>query len=928
MRFLGEHPAFRLRRASGTLLALLALGSLLWVFAGLRRGEAQLQHQPGAVCSSCHGDFRAGGTVFAATAAVSGQPSVPVSLLAADGSLMSLPSTNSSGNFYSRTVPDGSYLVLVGNLRSRTWHEIPAQGMCNSCHVKNGNAGADRPVKFPSAHTSIPSDNRCSHCHHFPAGFAYPQLATAGVLTPGSPPAPLPASKVVIAGKDYPFDPFAHDIQTVRPDVFAPGFYSMFDVILAVARKNGIALEYHWDADRKTHFITRMNGVAADYWYRFSYDTGSAGGNQAELNFRRANRWDEILWRPGVWIQLVTGEDLNAIKNAYLAEIQRERSQGNVIPTVRFELNPAQFRGNPVGSGRIPVNLEFRNVKVTAHDTRARNTAAHYSRPFQPGVVTSYDILLSLRDQGHLDLVSSVFYTYFAGNYIDSHYVVAVGFPGLGTAHNSGRQGLTYTTENGTPSNIPNGADAKLHLTSDIHVIHAPDFSRWRWTQLGNPHYESSPPDEPAVSHPLYFPALVQNSTALTGVALVNPGHRSSDVVLTAYRNSGAPAAGHNPVRVFVPAGSQLTRMVSQLFGMGFALDGGWIEAVSEQPGLAGFYLAMDPQLAAADGTDVSGRRLADFVFPEVRDTEISLVNPQSGGSADVSLQHVDDLGRAQGVPVLRQIAARGRIAARAADLFPSSAAGGYIRAAASTGLVAVQAFGEPNSAMAAAGAADTAGGSTQLYAPQFVFGGGYSSSAAVLNLGDETTVVTAAWRDDKGNPIGGPVVRELPPQGRLVLADAALFGISPGPAAIGGYLSVSSSRTRIAGIVRFGGISGAAFEAALPLLTTGKREAVFAQVAQDKTWFTGLAVANAGSGEANVEIAVYNADGGRVGSGKRVLKAGERISELLSQVIPGAGSMSQGFFRVSSNVPVLSFAVFGTHRLTALCAIPPQAWH
>ncbi len=101
------------------------------------------------------------------------------------------------------------------------------------------------------------------------------------------------------------------------------------------------------------------------------------------------------------------------------------------------------------------------------------------------------DLLLSLVDQGELTLVTGVFYNHFAGNYIDSYYVVEMGFPREGIAHSSGRQGFVYTTGNGENYKLVNQADNKFHITSDISVIHAPDFCRWRWIELGNPHYEA-----------------------------------------------------------------------------------------------------------------------------------------------------------------------------------------------------------------------------------------------------------------------------------------------------------------------------------------------------------------------------------------------------------------------------------------------------
>ena len=126
---------------------------------------------------------------------------------------------------------------------------------------------------------------------------AYSELATSGVLAiaPG-PPVP-PDSRVILPdanGVDhtYTFDPRQHSITSVREDIFAPGYFSMFDVILAVAKANGIAVEYSYDATRKTHFIDKLHGVAGKYWYHFSYDTGESGN---EISYAQTNRWDELL---------------------------------------------------------------------------------------------------------------------------------------------------------------------------------------------------------------------------------------------------------------------------------------------------------------------------------------------------------------------------------------------------------------------------------------------------------------------------------------------------------------------------------------------------------------------------------------------------------------------------------------------------------
>jgi hypothetical protein len=433
------------------------------------------------------------GTVFSDTNATNVRSGIPVKLIRADGTEVILTGTNENGNIAEPIVPDGTYLMTIGSVQSRTWHTIPNQGSCNSCHILGGNVGGERTKRFRNApyHTRIPADNDCTHCHYFPASMDLSQLITPYVLHTTRLAPPTPGSRVDILGTIFPFEPDEYDITTVRPDIFAEGYYSMFDVILAVAERNGIALEYAYDDSRKTHLISRIDNEPGDYWYHFSYDTDD---NNEEIQYRRANRWDEALWRPGVWVQVVEGENLQEIKAEYLEEIQREAAFGRMIPAVNISLTPSDYLGNPPNSGRVTVSREFTDVQVTPHNYRSVGYPSPYSKPFQPGVVTALDVLLSLVDQGELTLATSVFYNHIGQLSIESYFVVAMGFPDEGVAHASGRQGFIYTTENGTPGRLPNDADTKFHITCDIAVLHAPDFSRWRWAELGNPYFEQDDP--------------------------------------------------------------------------------------------------------------------------------------------------------------------------------------------------------------------------------------------------------------------------------------------------------------------------------------------------------------------------------------------------------------------------------------------------
>jgi hypothetical protein len=128
-----------------------------------------------------------------------------------------------------------------------------------------------------------------------------------------------------------------------------------------------------------------------------------------------------------------------------------------------------------------------------------------------------------------------------------------------------------------------------------------------------------------------------------------------------------------------------------------------------------------------------------------------------------------------------------------------------------------------------------------------------------------------------------------------------------------------------VTGTVRFGDSAASRFQTTLPLVASASTSAVYAQVAQDATYFTGLAVINRNPQPASVTISIFNSSGIEVGSGQRTLGPFARFSELLSEIAPGMPATGSGYFKVTSDRPVFSFALLGTHPLSMLVAIPPQ---
>ena len=87
-------------------------------------------------------------------------------------------------------------------------------------------------------------------------GVFAPEGATSG--SPGEGTAPSQMGTVKVGSDRFEFDPT--QVETVRPDLFNPGHFSVFDVLVHVAKQGGIDLEYHFDESMNTHVIDSIDG--------------------------------------------------------------------------------------------------------------------------------------------------------------------------------------------------------------------------------------------------------------------------------------------------------------------------------------------------------------------------------------------------------------------------------------------------------------------------------------------------------------------------------------------------------------------------------------------------------------------------------------------------------------------------------------------
>jgi hypothetical protein len=239
----------------------------------------------------------------------------------------------------------------------------------------------------------------------------------------------------------------ADGLQTLRPDIFQPGRFSLFDVLVHVADLGHISLDYHFSEEMNTHVIDSINGDAS-WWYTAFYSGGWPEGN--------AFRMDMFPYKNDMqfWLHRERGDRLTTIYDSFVREVDRlAQNAGKIII--------------PEVSIRSPKsNTLYRNVEVTAHDVR--------TDVLQPGVVTGLDAILSLAEQGELSELKITWYERIgSANPVDSYWLEQID-----RAEAEGTCGFVYET--GTRGIGGN----HIHLPSDVRVTVSPEYTLWFWICL------------------------------------------------------------------------------------------------------------------------------------------------------------------------------------------------------------------------------------------------------------------------------------------------------------------------------------------------------------------------------------------------------------------------------------------------------------
>ncbi len=150
------------------------------------------------------------------------------------------------------------------------------------------------------------------------------------------------------------------------------------------------------------------------------------------------------------------------------------------------------------------------------------------------------------------------------------------------------------------------------------------------------------------------------------------------------------------------------------------------------------------------------------------------------------------------------------------------------------------------------------------------------------------------------------------------------------------GSLVVEADGDGLEGDVIFGDATNFQYAASLPLQTQTFEEALFNQVANIAGFFTGLAFFYPGDSQgatqgqvpdAEITIQVFLPDGTMVGQSVQTLAVGERLSQLVAQLVAEAVNLGGGYVRIFSTQPIIGqmlFGVVGPQGIQLFSAVPP----
>ncbi len=437
----------------------------------------------------------------------------------------------------------------------------------------------------------------------------------------------------------------------------------------------------------------------------------------------------------------------------------------------------------------------------------------------------------------------------------------------------------------------------------------------------------------------LYAAGRVGTRPQFDGVAFSNFSLEGAALGLEQIE-AGTPASTTD---LALPAGRQVARTRGELFP-GASNQAAWFEQTSDATDVASFFQFGSSDLSQLDGGVAVTEPLTEFLFTRVFEgatafrgqratTRLSIFNPNAA-AVTVRLSY-QSLAAPPGPParqITRQIPGRTFLEGSFAQLFQTDTSGGYVfgEVTSGGGVVAFEVIHLPDrQTILGLNAADPAQPG-RSYSAQLAAQAGLFTNINLINSGDlPSEVGLTAVRED-GSTFGQRQTRTLAPGEQWSIDASTLFGSSD----LVGSLVAESNGAGLVGDVIFGDPVGFRFAAALPMQTRAFTEAVFSQVANVSGFFTGLAFFYPGSpfesacaAPANITLEVVRADGSLAGMATRQLGVGQRLSQLVPELVPQSMGQAGGYVRIRSDRPVIAQMLFGVidgQGIALFSAVPP----
>ena len=487
-------------------------------------------------------------------------------------------------------------------------------------------------------------------------------------------------------------------------------------------------------------------------------------------------------------------------------------------------------------------------------------------------------------------------------------------------------------------------------IRDDRIVLHFVDGQRGDDDLSGNGRI--SDPGGPAFVAPTVAPAAMEMSSlgasllsvedTFVGVAIVNPNEIPNEVSLTLMDASGNEISRID-LNESLAARGQVAVLTHEVLDP--PSDPAGVIVRGHEGPVQGFFLIGDNAQTKLDGVAGEFQFSNRLYFPVVRQgndhTTLLFVLNAGTETATVVSSLFDPLGELL-QESSQSVDRNGFIIGNIQDLFGAILEEGYVSIESAVPVMGFE-FLEGEEYFYALGA-QVPRAVKRLLAPHFFVDSQLGSTTIrLLNVdpalavakkwGFEKSTVTIKARafDDAAIQLGETDL-ELDADTLFVADVAELFELdSLGAGTITGYLDLELE-DHPEGFEVLGSVTFTVGEsrAVLPMTSGGRTSSSFLQVAQsiEARFFTGLAILNAGSETALVTVTAFGEDGTQTGQTQLDIGGGNRVVGLLDEEAFFGPQFNQvkGHLRISSDVPVVSFALFGDSDSKVLAAIEGQS--